>query len=52
MDFSAPHAGFVVASYALSAVLIAGLVIYVIARDRSLRGEANRLDARRRKAGE
>lgn len=51
MDFAAPHVGFVIASYALSAILIVGLAAYVIARDRSLRAEAERLEARRRKAG-
>ena len=47
MDFSAPHAGFVTASYVLSAVLLIGLVAYVLIRDRNLRAEAARLDAKR-----
>lgn len=50
MDFTAPHLGFVLAAYGLSAVLILGLVIYVLHRDRSLRAEADRLDRNRRKA--
>ena len=50
MDFSAPHLGFVIASYALSFVLICGLAIYVIVRDRMLRTEAERLDRQRAKS--
>jgi len=50
MDLSAPHLGFVFGSYALSALLILGLVAYVLIRDRKLRHEADRLDAKRRKA--
>ena len=50
MDLSAPHMGYIIGSYALSAILIVGLVVYVIARDRSLRAEAERLDRNRRKA--
>ncbi len=34
MDWSASHSGFVIASYAISAVFIAGLVIYIRMRDR------------------
>jgi heme exporter protein CcmD len=33
MDWSANHAGFVIAAYALSLALIAGLIIYVFSRD-------------------
>jgi len=33
MDWNADHAGFVVAAFALSFALIAGLVIYVVSRD-------------------
>ena len=51
MDFTAPHLGFVLASYGLSAVLILGLVVYVLQRDRKLRAEAERLERNRRKAG-
>jgi heme exporter protein CcmD len=49
MDFSASHIGFVLAAYALTAVLVAGLIIHVILRDRRLRAEAERLDRQRRK---
>ena len=49
MDFSANHVGFVIASYALSLVFIAGLVITTLGRDRRLRAEAERLDTQRRK---
>ena len=33
MDWSADHAGFVIAAYALSLEFIAGLIIYVFNRD-------------------
>jgi heme exporter protein CcmD len=36
MDFNAVHAGFVELSYALSAVFLVGLVVYVLGRDRAL----------------
>lgn len=49
MDFAAPHAGFVLAAYALSCIFLLGLTIRVIARDRKLRAEAWRLDQQRRK---
>ena len=48
MDLAASHIGFVVSSYALSAIFLLGLTIYVIARDRKLRAEAERLDRQRR----
>ena len=50
MDFTAPHLGFVLASYGISAALILGLVFCTLHRDRSLRAEAERLDRNRRKA--
>lgn len=50
MDFSANHAGFVIASYALSFVCLAGLIITTLGRDRRLRAEVERLDTERRKA--
>ncbi len=37
MDWNANHAGFVIASYAMSLVLVAGLVIYVFSRDARVR---------------
>ena len=49
MDFSAPHVGFVIASYLLSLVLIVVLTIWTLGRDRRLRHEAQRLEAERRK---
>ena len=49
MDFSAPHSGFVTASYALSFVLISGLTVCILLRDRALRAEAERLERQRRK---
>jgi heme exporter protein CcmD len=51
MDLAAPHLGYVAASYGLSAILIIGLVVHVIARDRALRAEAERLEHSRRKGG-
>ena len=33
MDWNADHAGFVIAAYALSFVLLTGLIIYVCNRD-------------------
>ncbi len=49
MDFSAPHIGFVIASYALSGIFICALTVWVIVRDRSLRAQAERLDRQRRR---
>ena len=49
MDFSGEHIGFVVASYALSFILIGALTIHVLVRDRKLRAEAQRLDSQRRR---
>lgn len=37
MDWNADHSGFVIAAYALSFALIAGLIIYVINRDAEIR---------------
>ena len=37
MDWNANHAGFVIASYAMSLALVAGLVLYVFARDASVK---------------
>ena len=33
MDWNADHTGYVIAAYALSVVLVAGLIIYVFNRD-------------------
>jgi heme exporter protein CcmD len=48
MDFSANHIGFVIGSYALSAIFLFGLTIAVVARDRRLRAEAEMLERQRR----
>jgi len=50
MDMSAPHLGFVAGSYAITAVLLVGLIAWIIWRDRALRAEAQRLDAQRKDA--
>jgi len=50
MDFSANHIGFVIASYALSFIFLAGLIITTLGRDRKLRAEAERLDTQRKNA--
>jgi heme exporter protein CcmD len=47
MDFSAPHAGFVIAAYGLSAILLVGLTLSVILRERALRREASQLERHR-----
>ena len=49
MDFSANHIGFVIASYALTFVFLAVLILTTLRRDRRLRAEAERLDTQRRK---
>ena len=56
MDFAAPHIGFVVAAYGISAAVIAGMVIAVIMRYRSTTRHMAELEAkgapRRRKVVE
>ena len=47
MDFSAPHIGFVVAAYALSGVVLAGLTLNILVRERRLRRKAAELDRHR-----
>jgi heme exporter protein CcmD len=39
MDWNADHSGFVIAAYALSLVLVAGLVIYIFNRDARIRNQ-------------
>lgn len=46
MDFTAAHSGFVLAAYGVSIVMLAGLVIYVLTRDWSLREEVGRREER------
>lgn len=47
MDFSAPHIGFVIAAYGLSAILLVGLTLSVILRERALSREASQLERHR-----
>lgn len=42
MDLAAAHTGFVFGAYGLSAIMLSGLVIYVLACDRALRAEMDR----------
>jgi len=44
MDFTATYSGFVIGAYALSATMLTGLVIFILARDRVLRTEMERKD--------
>lgn len=37
MDWNADHSGFVIAAYALSFVLVAGLILYIFNRDARIR---------------
>lgn len=48
MDWSAPHLGYVLASYGLSFIVIGALVAYIIWRDRRLRREAANLSTKSR----
>lgn len=43
MDTVAPHFGFVLASYLLSAAVLAGLLVWTLWRKRKLEAEAKRL---------
>jgi len=45
MDLGAPHVGFVIASYVISLLVILGLALFIMTRDRALRAEAKRLEA-------
>jgi heme exporter protein CcmD len=42
MDFNAPHAGFVIAAYAISALVLAAVIISVVGRDRKMRRDLDR----------
>jgi heme exporter protein CcmD len=44
MNWAADHAGFVAAAYAVSGLGIAGLLAWVIGRDRKLRRDLKRHD--------
>ncbi len=43
MDWSAPHAGFVVAAYVVSTIGILGLIIWLVRRDILARKQDDRL---------
>jgi heme exporter protein D len=43
-----PHAGYIVASYAMAVIVMAGLVIWSLAADRAARRDVERLDDLRR----
>jgi heme exporter protein CcmD len=44
MDFTAAHASFVIAAYAVSLAGLAGLVLVILGRDRRLKRQAAALD--------
>ena len=44
MDFGAPHAGFVIAAYAVSAAVLVVLFVATLARDRLKSRELKKLD--------
>ena len=56
VDFAAPHIGFVIASYAISAAVIAGMIAAVLSRYRATARRLADLEAkgapRRRKTAE
>jgi heme exporter protein CcmD len=47
MNWQADHAGFVAAAYAISALAIAGLIIWVLLRDAKARRDLERQDRRK-----
>lgn len=49
MDVSAVHIGFVIAAYAVSAIVLVGLLVSTIARDRFLRRKLRQLEPVSRK---
>jgi heme exporter protein CcmD len=56
MDFSAPHMGFVISSYAVTFVVLGALALWVFSRARSVTRRLKQLDdegaQRRRKSGQ
>lgn len=56
MDFSAPHMGFVISSYAVTFVVLGALALWVFSRARSVTRRLKQLDdegaERRRKSGQ
>lgn len=49
MDFAAKHAGFVIAAYGVSALVLAGVCAWILFKDRALR---RRLEERDRSSHE
>jgi len=47
MDLGAPHSGFVIAAYAVSAAVLVALLVWTLARDRLQRRELGKLDSNR-----
>ena len=47
MDLGAPHSGFVIAAYAVSAGVLVALLVGTLARDRLRRRELRKLDSDR-----
>jgi len=47
MDLTAPHLGFVFAAYGLSLVVLAGLVLWLTHRNRTLARALRQLEAQR-----
>ncbi len=56
MDFSAPHMGFVISSYAVTLVALCGLAVWIFARARSVARRLRQLEdegaERRRNTGQ
>ena len=46
MDFSAPHAGYVIASYEITIVVLGALVATILLRQRRARAQLDALEAR------
>ena len=46
MDFSAPHAGFVITSYVITFVVLGALVAVILLRQRRARAQLEALEAR------
>jgi heme exporter protein CcmD len=44
MDLSAPHLGYVFSAYAVTAVVLFGLIAYILMRDRRLARDVRQLD--------
>ncbi len=46
MDWSAPHIGFVVSSFGISAIVLGGLIIAVLVQNRSAKAKLDELESR------